>query len=224
MTSKTLEKIIDEQVKKWDMRRLAREKSKTDVLPVITICREPGSGGRLVARRAAEKLGIDLFDREIIHELVRCARRSRKLIETLDERSLSVLQDWIATLIFEKHLWPDQYLKNLMKVIGTIGKHGHAVILGRGANFILPPTDRLSVRIVAPFDMRAYEMACEFNVTEADASRRILKTESERKAFIKTYFHADICDPSNYDLVLNRARLSIEDTADAVIDLALNHG
>ncbi len=224
MTSKTVEKIIDEQVKKWDMRRLSLESLKEDVLPVITICREPGSGGRLVARQAAEELGIDLFDREIIHELVRCARRSQKLIETLDERSLSVLQDWIATLIFEKHLWPDQYLKNLMKVIGTIGKHGHAVILGRGANFILPPTDRLSVRIVAPFDMRAHDMACEFNVTEEEASRHILKRESERKAFIKRYFHADICDPSNYDLVLNRARLSIEDTADAVIDLTVNHG
>jgi len=223
MTSKTFEKIIDQQVRKWDIRRLAHQRSKKDALPIITICREPGSGGKLVARRIAEKLGFDLFDREIIHKMVKCANRSKKLIETLDERSLSVLEDWIATLTFEKHLWPDQYLKHLMKVIGTIGKHGRAIILGRGANFILPPNDRVSIRIIAPFEMRAHHVARDFNVHETEASRRILKTESERKAFIKKYFHAKICDPFNYDLVLNRARLSIEDTADAVIELTINH-
>lgn len=218
MTCKTIEKIIDEQVRKWEM-RLAQERAKKDALPVITICREPGSGGKIVAQRIAEKLGLDLFDREIIHKMVECSHRSKKLIETLDERALSVLQDWISTLIFEKHLWPDQYLKHLMKVIGTIGNHGHAVILGRGANFILPPNDKLSIRIVAPFEMRAHNVACDFNVPETEASRRILKTESERRAFIRKYFHANISDPLNYDLVLNRAKLNLEDTVDAVIDL-----
>ncbi len=223
MSSKTLEKIIDEQMRKWEMRRLNQERSKGDALPVITLCRDPGSGGKIIAQRIAERLGLDLFDREIIHRMVQCAHRSKKLIETLDERSLSVLQDWIATLIFEKHLWPDQYLKHLMKVVGTIGKHGHAIIVGRGANFILPPNDRLSVRIVAPFEMRAHYVARDFNIPETEASRHILKTESERKAFIRKYFHANICDPSNYDLVLNRARLSIEDTTNAVIDLTMNN-
>ncbi len=222
MTSKNLEKIIDEQVRKWEMRRLAQKREAKDAFPVITICREPGSGGRVVARRIAEKLGLDLFDREIIQKLVQCAHSSKKLIETLDERSLSVLQDWIATLIFEKHLWPDQYLKHLLRVIGTIGKHGHAVIVGRGANFILPPDDKLSVRIVAPFRMRTRNVARDFNVQETEASRRILRTEAERKAFIRTYFHADISDPVNYDLVLNRAKMGIEDAADAVIALATN--
>lgn len=219
MTSKTLQNLIDEQVMKWEM-HLAQERAKGDALPVITICREPGSGGRIIAQGIAEKLGLDLFEREIIHEMVRCSHTSKKLIETLDERALSVLQDWISTLVFEKHLWPDQYLKQLMKVIGTIGKHGHAVIVGRGANFILPSNGKLSIRVVAPFEMRAHNVAREFNIAEIEASRRIMKTESERKAFIRKYFHADICDPLNYDLVLNTSRISIEDAIDAIIDLA----
>lgn len=222
MTSKTLEKIIDEQVRKWEM-RLAQERAKKDTLPVITICREPGSGAKIVAKKMAEKLGLDLFDREIIHEMVKCSHRSKKLVETLDERALSVLQDWISTLIFEKHLWPDQYLKHLMKVIGTIGNHGHAIILGRGANFILPPNDKLSIRIVAPFEMRAHNVARDFNVTEDEASSRILKTESERRVFIRKYFHANISDPLNYDLVLNRARLNIEDTVNVLLDLIMHN-
>ena len=32
-----------------------------------------------------------------------------------------------------------EYVKQFMCVIGTIGKHGNAVIMGRGANFVLPP-------------------------------------------------------------------------------------
>jgi len=71
--------------------------------------------------------------------------------------------------------------------------------------------------------MRAYYVSRDYDIPETEASRRILKTESERKAFIRQYFHADICDPFNYDLVMNRAKLSIEDTATAVMNLAMNN-
>ncbi len=46
-----------------------------------------------------------------------------------------------------------------MKVIGTIGKHGRAVIVGRGANFVLPPEKRFSVRIVGPRRRGVYKMS-----------------------------------------------------------------
>ncbi len=216
MTTKTLEKIIDEQVRKWEQQR-AQERAKKIALPVITICREPGSGGMIVAERLAERLGLALFDREIIREMVKSAHVSTNLILTLDERAFTVLQDWIATLVYEKHLWPDQYLKHLVKVIGTIGKHGNAVILGRGANFILPPSDRLRVRIVAPLETRVRNVARDFGIPEEDARRRVLKTESDRRAFIKRYFYADICDSLNYDFVFNTGRLDIDVTVEAII-------
>jgi cytidylate kinase len=217
MTNKTLEKMIDDQVRKWELER-AQERAKRNALPVITICREPGSGGALVAKGIADRLGLHLFDREIIDQMVLSTQVSTRLIETLDERALSVMQDWISTLIFEKHLWPDQYLRHLMKVIGTIGKHGRAVIVGRGANFILPPNDKLRIRIVAPFETRVFNVARDFGVPVSEARRRVLKTESDRRAFIHNYFHADVADPHNYDLVFNTARLSIEETVDAVVD------
>lgn len=49
MAGKTVEKIIDEQVKKWEMMR-AEKRVNEEALPIITISREPGSGGRIVAR------------------------------------------------------------------------------------------------------------------------------------------------------------------------------
>ena len=91
-----------------------------------------GSGGRIVATRLADKLGIAIFHQEVINEMAKSADVSEKLVETLDERGLSTLEDWISSLVHERHLWPDRYMQHLMKVVGTIGKHGRAVVVGAG--------------------------------------------------------------------------------------------
>lgn len=215
MAGKTLEKIIDEQVKKWEMMH-AEKRVKEEALPIITISREPGSGGRIVAQRIAERLRLDLFHQEIIHEMAKSTRVSTRLLSTLDEKALSILQDWISTLINRNHLWPDQYLKHLMHVIGSIGKHGGAVMVGRGANFILPPDGRFRVRIVAPLEMRIQNVAREFGVTFDEAKRRVLRTDSDRRAFVRKYFHADITAPVNYDLVINTGTVSIDAAVEAI--------
>ena len=208
-------KIIEEQAKKWQLMK-AKDKKEAAVFPVITISREPGSGGRIVATVLAEKLGLDLFHQEIINEMAESAQVSSRILETLDEKGLSVLEEWITSLVDNRHLWPDQYLRHLMKVIGTIGKHGNAVIVGRGANFVLPPEERIRVRIVAPLDVRVENVSSNFGVSAEEAKRHIIRTESERRAFIRKYFNADITDPINYDIVLNTGILSIEAAADAI--------
>ena len=208
-------KIIEEQVKKWQIMKV-KDKKEAIVFPVITISREPGSGGRIVATELGKKLGLDVFHQEIINEMAESAQVSSRILETLDEKGLSVLDEWITSLVDKKHLWPDQYLRHLMKVIGTIGKHGSAVIVGRGANFVLPSEGRIRVRIVAPLDVRVENVSSNFGVSVGDAKRRIIRTESERRAFIRKYFNADITDPINYDLVLNTGTLSIEAAANAI--------
>jgi hypothetical protein len=57
------------------------------------------------------------------------------VIESLEKERLSGIEDFIATLVSRRYLWPEMYLEQLMKVISVIGKHGRAVIAGRGANF-----------------------------------------------------------------------------------------
>jgi len=208
-------KIIEEQVKKWQIMKV-KEKKEAIVFPVITISREPGSGGRIVATELGKKLGLDVFHQEIINEMAESAQVSSRILETLDEKGLSVLDEWITSLVDKKHLWPDQYLRHLMKVIGTIGKHGSAVIVGRGANFVLPSEGRIRVRIVAPLNVRVENVSSNFGISAENAKRRIIRTESERRAFIRKYFNADITDPINYDLVLNTGTLSIEAAANVI--------
>jgi len=113
------------------------------------------------------------------------AHVSVRLLETLDEKGASVLEEWISSLVDKRHLWPDRYLQHLMKIIGTIGKHGRAVIVGRGANFVLPPEKRISLRVISPLETRIRNVSQAFGTAAAEARSRILKTESDRKAFIK---------------------------------------
>ncbi len=127
-----------------------------------------------------------------------------------------IIEDWIASLVHDRHLWPDQYLKQLMKVIATIGEHGRAVIVGRGANFILPSETCFQIRVVSPRPIRVRRVVQEFDTSEEEAHRRVLRTESDRRAFIRKYFNADIADPVNYDFVINTGSVSINDAVKAI--------
>jgi cytidylate kinase len=210
-----IEQIVEEQVHRWQI-SLAEKKEEVTLAPVISISREPGGGGRILAQKIAEKHALDLFHQEVIHEMAASAKVSKVFMQTFDEKGLSVLEHWIASTVHQRQLWPDQYLQHLMKVIGTIGKHGNAVIIGRGANFILPPEGRFRVRVVAPREVRIANVARDYGVSPNEAKRRITRTESERRAFIRKYFNADIADPANYDLVINTETIDIDGAAATV--------
>ena len=151
---RTIQKIIEDQFKKWraEQPKIGR---KSPNMPVLTVSREPGSGGSIVANKVAEDLGLDLFHQEVVHEMANSAKVSEKVFETLDEKGLNTLENWISSLGGNtRHLWPDKYLEHLMRVIGTIGNHGRAVIVGRGANFLPSSRTRFRVRVIAPLENR----------------------------------------------------------------------
>jgi len=213
--NRSIEQIIEEQVRKW---QFANIEPKTDVSfrPIVTLSREPGSGGNIIGERLARRLNLDLFHQEVIHAMAKSANVSARLLETLDEKGLSMLDDWMAYLVDARHMWPDQYLKHLMKVIGAIGRHGGAVLIGRGANFILPPERHFSVRVIAPVEIRAANVARSHQVTEKEARTRITKTDSQRRAFIRKYFNTSIADPIHYNMVINTGSASIDGAVEAI--------
>lgn len=211
---KPIHQMIEEQVRRWEI--LRREKTATKTAPVITLSREPGSGGKHVARIVADRLGLDYFHQELINAMAQNADTSTRVVRTLDERGLSMLEDWVSAAISDRHLWPDEVSRMLMQVIGTIGRHGNAIIVGRGANFVLPPENRFRVRIIAPLEKRVNCVAEAFGVSKDEARRRVLRTDSDRRAFVRKYFHSDIRDPNNYDMVLNTGTLSVESAATAI--------
>lgn len=163
-----------------------------------------------MAKRLAEDLNLDLFDRELIQEVAESAHMRTTVVETLDEKGISSLEDMVSAVTNERHLWSYEYLHHLMRVIGTIGKHSRAVILGRGANFILPREEIFRVRIIAPLEMRLQNVVKELSISLEEAKQLSIKTDSDRKAFIRKYFNAEIEDPQYYDLVINMESISVD--------------
>ena len=200
-TGKTLDKLVEEQITRWQSNR--KRKYKKPIRPVITISRLPGCDAWNIAKQLSEELEIDFFDQEIVDQIAKNADVSRRVVETVDEQDNSIVLDWLSTLTAERHLWPNEYLDQLTRIVGTIGAHGHAVILGRGASYILPKEICLRVLIVAPLDLRIKNIRETYKVSEKAARQNVLGKESERVAFIRRYFHADMLSPVNYDLAFN---------------------
>ena len=199
--SKALDKLVEEQIKRWQSNR--KRKYKKPIRPVITISRLPGCGAWEIAEQISTDLEIDFFDSEIVDKIAENAEVNRRVVETLDEQDNSIVLEWLSTLTAERYLWAYEYLEHLTKIIGTIGAHGHAVILGRGASYILPKEICLRVLVVAPLEIRIENVRKGYKVSEKVARQNVMGKESDRVAFIRRYFHVDMLDPVNYDLVFN---------------------
>ena len=207
--SKSIQKIINEQIKRWEIGN-REDKPIQETINVITISRESGSQGYEVAKQLCRETGFDLFHHEIVDTMVETSKSSRVLLETLDERGINIVDDIVSNFVSEHHLWSDEYSKLLFKILGTIGKHGNAVILGRGANCVLKKQKALRVRIVAPMIVRRDHIQRSLDLSKDDTQKHIISTDANRSAFVKRYFNSDATDPANYDLILNTGTLSVE--------------
>jgi len=207
--SKSIHKIINEQIKRWEIEK-REDKPIQESINVITISRESGSLGYEVAKKLCRETGFDLFHNEIVDAMIETSENSRVLLETLDEKGINIVDDIVSNFVNEHHLWADDYSKLLFKILTTIGKHGKAVILGRGANCVLNKQNALKVRIVAPVIARRDHIQKHLELDKDDALKHIVSTDANRIAFVKRYFNSDATDPANYDLVLNTGALTIE--------------
>jgi cytidylate kinase len=202
--------IVDQQLEKW------RKEGKIKPRPTITVSREPGAGGSEISRKLAQDLRMDLMGGQIISRVAESANMSEKVVKTLDEKHVGKMDSWINSLFTSRHLWPDVYLQHLIKVISAIGEHGNAIIVGRGAQFILPPEKVFRLRFVAPLEQRVLKVKKDRGCSVEEAENYIIKTENDRAAFVKKAFHEDIASPLHYDMVLNTAGLTIDEAAEII--------
>ena len=213
----SVEQFVKQQIRKWEIPPAKGDQKPEVRIPVITVSMEPGSGGSLIAQEVAERLGFDYFHRDIIQGIAKSAKIRASVIDTLEKERLSGIDDFIASLYKDQYLYPGIYLQHLLKVVNTIAKHGRAVIVGRGVNFILPPEDRFSVRVIAPLEVRIQNVVRTYGVKVEEARRRVIRREAKRGAFVKKSYDADISDPENYDLIINTGRMPIESAVETVV-------
>ncbi len=199
---RVIEQLVNEQLAKWKMESKDR---KTAVKTVITISRESGCSGADIAAKLAGEFKLDLYAGKIVEEVARSTKMTTAVVESLDEKGRSMLEDWISMLDPARNLSSYQYMNHLVKLMGTVARHGNAVILGRGGNFLIEPERQLRIRLIAPREFRIRNAMNKFGTSRQDAEKRIDLLDSQRKGNIRKYFNADIADPIHYDLVINTA-------------------
>jgi hypothetical protein len=214
----SIDQIVNQQVLRWqEERRIAERKQLAAQQPMLCISREYGARGGELGRIVAERIGFRYYAQELIHEIAEAGHVRKQVVESLDERIRDSISEWVTGLMKRGGFAPSDYLRNLSKVVLTLGRHGSGVIIGRGANFILDPKMTLRIRTIAPLDMRVARIAERDKLDAAAARATVLRIDGERVAFNRQHYGVDIRDPDLYDLVVNVGTLGIEGAADTVV-------
>lgn len=189
--------------------------------PLITISREMGSGGKVIAQKVVKKLGgrWRLYHKDLIEKIAKEAKMEKKLIEEIDEKIRPTLESFILDIFGKEYATLSSYYKALIRVLATIGQRGYAVIIGRGANFLFP--NALNVRIICEMSQRIKWLMEFEKISKEEAIRRIKESDKQRKEFVQALFHHDIRKAHHYDLVIRTGKnLDVETAAELIVKLA----
>jgi hypothetical protein len=186
----------------------------------IGVTRQAGSRGPEIARAVGDLLGWPVYDHEILSLIAKDAGMSEQLLEHLDERYVSWVEEMAAS--FSVHTNPPEgtYIKRLLTVLGSLARVGHCVLVGRGAPLVLPVDSTLRVRLIAPRAVRVAHTARRMGVSMAEAERWVDRTDHEREQFVKYRLGKEPGDPLSYDLLLNVGRYSTGEAAALIAQAA----
>jgi cytidylate kinase len=208
---------------RWLFRRgAARPEPAGPVEPVprfrnVCISREAGAGGGTIARTVGQRLGWKVYDHELVEAIAQRMEVSPDEVRAFDELAPSVVQDWILPLREEYYAPQEAYLDHLAKLVEAIGRAGDSIIVGRGANFLLPREETLAVRIIAPLKARAQRLAERMQVSVRTARRAARDLDRRRNQFDRTMHRADANDSHNFDMVLDTDSLGLEIAAELIV-------
>jgi hypothetical protein len=211
--------IAERRVLEWVVRqRGGREAGREAPAhpPVVTLSRQMGSDdGQIVAALLAG-LGDrwHVWDSDLLDEVALRADRRRQLLEAIDEKVQSQIDLTIRSLVGAPVVEEITYIRHLMRVMLTLAHDGHAIIVGRGGNFIV--RDALKVRLRAPFAVRVENGRRASGGTREEAEQRVRAADHARSEFIRTEFERDIDDPDAYDVILRTDSLGVEASAAAI--------
>ena len=190
---------------------------------VITIARGSGSGGKTIGNMLSEELGIPCYERQILKMASEYSGLSENLFIEVDER---LRGSYVARKLSgipgtntiakptEKEFVSDLNLFNIQaEIIRNLAKTESCIIIGKCANNILRKySNVINVYIEAPRDYCVQSIMNRLGVEEDEANRMIYHTDKYRSEYYKYYSGGeDWTNPTNYDLVLNTARISKED-------------
>ncbi len=185
----------------------------------LTVSREAGVPGSTLGAEVGRRLGWTVYDRNILDRIGEELHQPPFALENVDERPSTWFGEAMAALFDKYHVGSSKYLTHLFAVVRGLSLAGRCVIVGRGANFILPPETTLRVRLIADLEYRARTLAQRYSLGEHEAEAKVKTLEHERRAFIRNTFGEDPAEPHHYDVILSVSRLGVSEAADVVADV-----
>lgn len=202
-------------------------------MATVTISRQFGAGGSSVATLVADYLGAELVDSSLIAEVARRLELSEPEVESRDEHPETFADRLLGSLRYlapatglawrppnrDGAIDPRWAVVNVtQELLREVGRHGNAVIVGRGGAFVLrDQPDTLHVFLHAPDEIRVQTIMSRFTVDEPTARARLRETDAGRGAYIRQLYKADWRDSANYDLVINTGRVGFGRAADLIL-------
>ena len=188
--------------------------------PVVTISRDYGSGGDVIATRLAQRLGVDLFDDQIIKQIAERLHEDHATVKLLDDSIERAKDLWFYRLFSGKDVGFDAYRDTLVKVVMTLGRLG-GVIVGRGAHVILAESCALRVRIAGSVEVCAKRMVQGHQQDLAAEIEKANEVNHRRGKFVWEMFHARLSDAHQFDVEVNTDRMDdFEDVVEMLVGVA----
>ena len=200
-------------------------------MPVITISKQHGAGGKEIALALARGLGCEVVDKSLIIKVAQQARVGTDRVESFDQEKYSPIDKYLNGFFLANSalygpgsfdfpmsgtpgMTADQdffnaqkYLTLTQALIKELYQKGNVVLVGRGSQVLLADQPGcLHLRLCAPPEYRVKRVMEKAGVSEKEAGEKIHSRDKSRAAYVKDYYQKDWNDPGLYHLVINTQR------------------
>ena len=190
---------------------------------IITIGRQHGSNGYLIAKGVAEELGYYCLGKEIVDRAAEDSNFNRAVLASYDEKRISpyfsVAPHYLG--MGEGFRLSAQIAAAQFEAIRNLAEEGNAVFVGRCADYVLRQRkDLLRVFIMAPLDARIRTLMERRDLTADQARKLVKQVDKDRSGYYKYYTDQSWGDLNNYDLCVNSAVTGVEGAVKAIVLVA----
>ena len=185
-------------------------------MKIIAICREYGACGHTVGRMVAEKLGIEVYDKDIVRSAAHETGITENDILAREEtirKSDSFIRAISPSVTYNQI---DMIHDREKEAILRFAQNGPCVVVGRCADVILRDAgyDVLTVFLHASEEDRRARVGELIGTDNPSAVHKAIKsTDSAREAYYKYFTEKAWGDYANYDLMLDVGTLGPEKCA-----------
>ena len=195
---------------------------------IYTIGREFGSGGREVGEKLAAKLGIKLYDKELLQQAAKDSGFCEEIFENHDEKPTnsflySLVMDTYSVSGYSAAPFLDMPLNHKVflaqfETIKKIAEKESCVIVGRCADYALSDNpDCINIFIHADLDVRIKNVSRNLNSTENKARDIINKTDKQRASYYNYYTSKKWGDSKSYNLSLDAGKLGTDNCVEMIL-------